>query len=149
MIDRDLVKKHLGRLVEVTVKQHTRHSKKGKTYTVHQYERKGDFKTAGDLGKGDVILNQMNEEPMFTVDSVFQSRDKNYLVFRGTAGEKYKNAFPHGQWSVHKDDTVYVQKGKSGVPGDAYNSSIRSILNKKQIASIRFKASHRNPQSYK
>lgn len=39
MIDPKLVRKHIGRLVEVTVHSHMRHSKTGKAYTVAQYDR--------------------------------------------------------------------------------------------------------------
>lgn len=41
ILDKELVRKHIGRLIEAktTVKQHTKRSKLGKTFTVKQHDR--------------------------------------------------------------------------------------------------------------
>ena len=51
MIDltEELIRKHRA-LVEATVRAHTAHSKKGKTFTVKQHDRKSAKKEYDDLG---------------------------------------------------------------------------------------------------
>jgi hypothetical protein len=98
MIDltKELIRKH-RKLIEVTVKQHTAHSKKGRAFNVKQHERK--LQWAGSVKKGDHLSASgytiKKTEFGFTVTHGAGENVRNPLGEFDTVGEAKATAQRH------------------------------------------------------
>ena len=114
MLKPELVAKHARRLIEaeITVKSHTRHSEKGKAFTVKTYQRTLDW--SGDMkGYGSLQSSEGYSIHKFEGDIVVTTPGGDKLYY-DTVGQAKKAAYDHYKSGGGKVDVRHTQPSDYG-----------------------------------